>query len=325
MLFVNSKSLDPYFNLACEEYLMENFTDDVFMLWQNDNTIVVGKNQNTLSEINYDFVKSNGIRVVRRMSGGGAVYHDIGNINFTFIKTDDNLFSDYKTFSAPVLDFLKTLGIEAELSGRNDILIDGKKISGNAQYMKKGRVLHHGTLLFSSSSDMISNSLVPDNEKISSKGIKSVKSRVTNIAEHLSSPMSAEDFKNRLADFVVKNSPLCQEYDIVEAREKIEKLKHEKYDTWEWNFGYSPKYDFCRKKRFPSGSVEVNLHIGTDGIIQKAKIYGDFFSPNPVDELCEALIGKKHKKEDILEITKKIDVSRYISGVTSREFTDLLF
>lgn len=225
MLFVNSKSLNPYFNLALEEFLMTNLKDEVFMLWQNENTIVVGKNQNTLSEINYDFAKEHNINIVRRMSGGGAVYHDMGNINFTFIKNGESLFSDYKSFTEPIIAFLKTLGVNATLSGRNDILIDDKKISGNAQFMKNGRVLHHGTLLLSSPADIIGKALNADPEKIASKGIKSVKSRVTNINAHLENPISAEDFKEKLSSFVINNSKDCQEYDINEHIAEIEKLK----------------------------------------------------------------------------------------------------
>lgn len=324
MLFINLTSTNPYFNLACEEFLLENFTEDIFMLWQNDNTVVIGRNQNTLSEINYDYVKENDICVVRRMSGGGAVYHDKGNVNFTFIKSADGLFSDYKTFTKPIIDFLNTLGADAVLSGRNDILIDGKKISGNAQFTKCGRILHHGTLLFSSSSDVISKVLNVSEEKIKSKGVKSVKSRVTNISEHINLPIDSREFKERLASFVVKNYENCQEYDIQGLTDKINELSRKKYETWEWNFGYSPKYDFCEKKRFPFGSVEVNLHI-EDGIIKNAKIYGDFFSKKNVDEFCAKLSGAKHKKEEIEQKLLNVNTDDYISGMNKSDFLELLF
>ena len=324
MLFINLASQNPYFNLACEEYFLENFLEDIFMLWQNDNTIVIGRNQNTFSEINYDYVKENNIKVVRRMSGGGAVYHDLGNINFTFIKNSDSLFSDYKTFTKPIIDFLKTLGVCATLSGRNDILIDGKKISGNAQFTKNGRILHHGTLLFSSQSDVLSNALTVSEDKIKSKGVKSVKSRVANISEYLKEPMTSLEFRKRLAEFTVKNEGIFEEYDISGHIEEIEKLARSKYETWEWNFGYSPKYDFCKKERFPFGSVEVNLHI-QDGIIKDAKIYGDFFSKKPIDELSALLCGLKHKKEELEQVLSLKDIDDYISGINLSEFLELLF
>ena len=324
MLFINLTSANPYFNLACEEYYLENSQEDIFMLWQNDNTVVIGRNQNTLSEINYDYVKETGAKVVRRMSGGGAVYHDKGNINFTFIKSSDNLFSDYKTFTKPIIDFLATLGVCATLSGRNDILIDDKKISGNAQFTKNGRILHHGTLLFSSPSDVISNVLNVSEEKIKSKGVKSVKSRVTNISEFLKENISATEFKERLAEFVIKNEENVIEYDISGDTDKIKALAKEKYETWEWNFGYSPKYDFTRKKRFPFGSVEVNLHI-EEGTIQNAKVYGDFFSKKNVDEFCSILCGVKHKKEELAKKIENINTDDYISGMTSDDFLELLF
>lgn len=326
MLFIKLPSKNPYFNLAAEEYLMKNFTENFFLLWQNENTVVVGRNQNTLAEINAAFVNEHNVNVVRRMSGGGAVYHDDGNVNFSFILTDDSLFSDYSAFTEPITAFLKTLGVNAQLSGRNDILTDGKKISGNAQFMQNGRILHHGTLLFSCSEDKISEVLNVSEDKIRSKGIKSVKSRVTDISSHLKTPMTSEEFMQKLADYVVKNSENCTEYFLTEYdTAQIEKLKTEKYEKWEWNYGYSPKYDFKNKKRFSCGEVELLLSIGKNGKITTAKIYGDFFSPKPTDELCANLCGLKHKKDDIFKMLEKTNVSNYIFGLTNDDFINILF
>ena len=325
MLFIDNKSRDAYFNLASEEYLMENFTEDIFMLWRNDRTIVVGKNQNTLAEINADYVKRHNINVVRRLSGGGAVYHDTGNINFTFILTAGNLFSDYETFTRPIVSFLKGLGVNAALSGRNDLVIDGKKISGNAQYMHGGRILHHGTLLFSACAADLEGALRVSGDKISSKGIKSVRSRVTNISSHLPSPMTVEEFISALGDYMIKNADSCTKYDLDAVRGGIERLKESKYSRWEWNYGYSPKYGFCKSSRFPCGGVEINLDVGTDGIIKNAVVRGDFFSEKPVSELEAALCGLKHRESDISGLMDRINISEYISGITSEQFLNSVF
>ena len=189
MLCIYNKNTNPYFNLACEEYILKEFNEECFMLWRNSPCIVVGKNQNTLSEINKDYVDKNNITIVRRLSGGGAVFHDLGNINFTFISNQKETFNDFKRFTVPIIDALKQLNVNAEFSGRNDLTIDGKKFSGNAQYCYKNRVLHHGTLLFSANVKDISQSLNVKEKKFEGKAVKSVKSRVTNISSHLKSPM----------------------------------------------------------------------------------------------------------------------------------------
>ena len=190
MLLINNTSTNAYFNLAMEEYFLKNTTEDVFMLWRNESAIIVGKNQNTLSEINYEYVKENNIKVVRRQSGGGAVFHDLGNINFTFISCNDNSFSDFKRFTMPIIECLEDLNIHAEFSGRNDLLIDNQKFSGNAQYNYKNKVMHHGTLLFSSQINDLSSALKVKPSKFEGKGVKSVKSRVTNISNHLKKSMT---------------------------------------------------------------------------------------------------------------------------------------
>ena len=325
MLFVQSDSLDPYYNLAAEEYLMHNLEEEVFMLWRNDRTIVVGRNQNTLSEINYDYVKEQDIRVVRRMTGGGAVYHDLGNINFSFIVNSEEDFSNYEHFTAPVIDFLCSLGVEVGLKGRNDLVIGDKKISGNAQYMHKGRVLHHGTLLYDAKQNHLAQALKVSPDKISSKGIKSIRSRVTNIASHLNNPQDSEAFMKQLGDYMVKNMPSCRYYDVHEHDADIIKLRDEKYATWAWNFGYSPQYEFKSHKRFAFGSVEVHLQIGKEAVINGVKIYGDFFSKKPVEELEAILSGTPHEAGAIEKVLTGVCVSNYMQGMSQAEFMTMLF
>ena len=325
MLFIYNESTDPYYNLACEEYLIKNSNEDIFMLWRNDNTIVVGKNQNTLGEINLDYVEQHGIRVVRRLSGGGAVFHDLGNINFTFIENGGSAFSDYARFTKPIIDFLRSLGIDAGLKGRNDLVIGEQKISGNAQYLYRDRILHHGTLLYSAEQSRLADALKVSEDKIQSKGIRSVRSRVTNISDHLGQPMPVEMFLAKLMEFMTKNNPEYKSYNLDSVKQEIETLAEEKYRTWEWNFGYSPKYTYTKKKRYACGGVEVQLNVMDDGIIEAAKIYGDFFSEYPVSELESMLCGKQHHKQLLGEFLKTVDVGRYISGINGEEFLQLLF
>ena len=325
MLFVYNESTDPYFNLAAEEYLVKNLSEEVFMLWRNDNTIVVGRNQNTLSEIHYDYVKEKDIHVVRRMSGGGTVFHDLGNINFTFIVNSGDDFSNYRRFTEPVIDFLETLGVHASLSGRNDILLGDKKISGNAQYMYKNRVMHHGTLLFASEENRLAEALRVSEEKIQSKGIKSVRSRITNISNYLAEPMKPEQFIDQFAAYMIKKDADCKYYDLTKHQKDIEKLRDEKYATWEWNFGYSPKYEFTRKKRFPMGIVEIYLDIAGTSEIKDVKIFGDFFSQKPVSELEKKLIGVYHEELAIQNALSGVMVSDYLQGISREDFMTLLF
>ena len=325
MLFIFNESTDPYFNLAAEEFLVQNLSEEVFMIWRNHNTIVVGRNQNTLSEIHYDYVKEHDIQVVRRMSGGGTVFHDMGNVNFTFIVNSGDDFNNYRRFCEPVIGFLKTLGVTATLSGRNDILVDDKKISGNAQYMYKNRVMHHGTLLYAASQDRISEALKVSEDKIKSKGIKSVRSRVTNIGSHMETPISVEEFVEKFVDYMVKNIPDCKYYDLAQNEAEIRKLREEKYATWEWNYGYSPKYEFVRKKRFDAGCVEVHMDIAGTSEIKDIKLYGDFFSKVPVTELEQKLQGLRHEAGAIEKALEDTDVSQYIAGITKEDFMTLLF
>lgn len=324
MIFLISKSYDCYFNLALEENFLREYDDEIFMLWQNDNTIVVGKNQNTLAEINYDYVKEKGIRVVRRITGGGAVYHDMGNINFTYITRQDGEWeNDFSRFAKPVVSALKKIGLDAEISGRNDIVVNGRKISGNAQTVAGGRILHHGTLLFNTDVSVLSNALVPDPEKIRSKGIKSVSSRVVNINELLGREVTAEEISD-LVGSEVKTLYGAKEYVLSDEEiKRAEKLADEKYRTWEWNFGYSPKYSFSKKKRFRIGSINAYLTV-EDGKIVSAKLYGDFFGISDVFDIETALCGTLHREENIKNTLDKFKLSDYFGNITAEELAQVL-
>lgn len=315
MQFLVNKSTNPFFNLALEEYLLKNvdIREDYFILWQNEPTIVIGKHQNTLKEINMNFVKDNNINVVRRNSGGGAVYHDLGNINFTFItKYDEKHLLDFKTFTNPVVYSLGKLNVKAELSGRNDILIDGRKISGNSQHIYKDRFLHHGTLLFNSELENLVKALNVDNDKILSKGIESIKSRVTNIKEHVKEDIFMEKFKEILIENIFMwNKSSLKEYNLTNDHiNDIEKLMEEKYMTWQWNYGYSPEFNYRNSKRFQGGKLEVLLNI-VEGHINECKIYGDFLGLMDVLEIEKKIIGIKYGEEYIDEFLREIDIKKY--------------
>ena len=323
MRYIYNDSIEPYFNLALEEYFLKQTDEEYFILWRNEPCIVVGKNQNTLSEIHLEFVKERNIKVVRRLTGGGAVFHDLGNINFTFIVNDESSFNDFKGFVAPIIGTLKTLGIDAEFSGRNDMLIEGKKFSGNAQCKHKSRVMHHGTLLFSSNMNDLSGALKPKDIKFSDKSVKSVASRVTNISEHLENKLSVLEFKDEIFRYISSNTQSPIDSLTQEEIEKINKLRDEKYSTWEWNFGNSPKYSFYNEKRFAARTFEVHIDV-LKGIIKDIKIFGDFFGKNDISELEASLKNISHEKASISKALSNIDISKYITNITLDELISLL-
>ena len=327
MLIIRRHNTDPYFNLATEEYVLKEIRDDSFMLWRNAPSIIVGKHQNTLAEINLDYVKKNGIAVVRRLSGGGAVFHDLGNINFTFIKTgeDDNLI-DFRKYTEPILEVLVKLGIDARFEGRNDLTIEGKKFSGNAEHIWKNRVLHHGTLLFSSHMPDLSRALNADPVKFRDKAVKSVRSRVTNISGHLKVPMDVMQFAELIQDHMVKKYPDANFYDLTdEDHEKISDLVRTKYGTWEWNFGHSPKYNFTKILRTEnSGTIEFNLDV-KEGIIGGIRIFGDYFNKYNTEDIESALTGIAHEESAIRKALARFNIGDYFNNLTIDEFIKGMF
>lgn len=327
MIYLESDSTDPTFNLALEQYVFDQMdpTHEYLMFWQNDNSIIIGKNQNTLAEINSHYVKEHHIRVVRRLSGGGAVYHDMGNLNFTFIAdNNDNSGMDLKKFSARVAKALHRLDIPAEVHGRNDILIQGRKFSGNAQYIKNGRIMHHGTLMFNSDLGVLGEALNVSGSKIESKGIKSIKSRVTNISEHLKKPMTLSDFKQHLTDCLLPGD--CSRiykltaYDIT----RIEKLQQEVYATWEWNYGLSPDFRFKKRKRFENcGEIEICMNV-ENGRISGFAAYGDFFGLRDTNELSALLKGTRLDHTDLQKALQDVSVNHYFNQLETEDFIGLL-
>ena len=326
MNYLNLFTTDPAFNLAVEEYVFDYLPKDrmYVMLWQNDNAIIIGKNQNTLAEINEAYVKEQGIRVVRRLSGGGAVYHDMGNLNFTVIADAQGENLDFGRFCALVVKTLQRLGVKAEINGRNDMTIDGKKFSGNAQYLRQGRVMHHGTILFDSNASVLANALQVDEAKIQAKGVKSVRSRVTNVRPCLPVDITLPQFRQVLLDIILEEEP-GTEYTLTEKDLAIiEKLKKDRYDTWQWNYGHSPECTLHKKGRVEGcGTVEAFITL-REGTISQIVFKGDFFGVSDPEQLASLLIGCRPDRDSLEERLSQTEISRYLMGLTAAQLLDIL-
>ena len=316
---IYNSSLDPYFNLAAEQYLLEREdASPVFMLWRNSPAVIIGKNQNAYAELNEAFIRENDIKVVRRLTGGGAVFHDYGNVNYTFISPKDEAAAlDFPRFCAPIIEALCTLGAKAVLSGRNDIEIDGRKVSGNAQTVCGDRILHHGTLLWDTDMSKLTGALKVDPEKIESKGIKSVRSRVANIRDVIGSEMDTLEFISYL--FSCADAPF-REFTRAEI-DSINALRDSRYSTWEWNWGSSKNFSAYRKARFGYGKVEISLD-SYGGIITAISIGGDFFGQKDITLLEKRLVGAKLEFDSLNLLL--YDVNDYISGAKASDIASLI-
>lgn len=327
MIYIETNTNDPRYNTAVELYAFNELAkkDDVFMLWINEPCIVVGKNQNTTEEINQKYCDKNNIKIVRRVSGGGAVYHDLNNLNYTIISngSGEKAF-DFKSFSKPVLEALSSLGVEANFTGRNDLEISGKKFCGNAQYVRSGRIMHHGCLMFDVNTGVLSEALKVSKDKIESKGIKSVRSRVTNIKEHLpNQDMTVLDFKNALKKFMNKKYGM-NDYEFTKKdSEEIKKIQEEKNNSWDWVYGKNPNFNIKRNRRLLTGKIEANIQVD-NGIITGIKFFGDFFGVMDVEDIAKKLIGVKYNKKEITNVLKDIDINSYFLGARLDEVVDII-
>ncbi|MCF7919497.1 MAG: lipoate--protein ligase [Candidatus Cloacimonetes bacterium] len=326
MLIVKSPESNPYFNIASEEYILENFSEDVFMLYINEPSIIVGRYQNTMSQLNLDYVQKNKIKVVRRLTGGGAVFHDLGNLNFSFIcQRQEEEERSFIRYTEPIIRYLKSLNVNAYLEGRNDLLIDGRKFSGNARLVTAEKVLQHGTLLFQARLSDLSQALQASPLKFKDKAVKSIQSRVTNISEHLAKTLSVVDFEKGLVQFITGHYPDSTYYEFSAADMlAINNKVTEKYDTWEWNFGKSPQYNFTKTIRSKGGSLEFNL-IVDNGMIRKCELQGDFFACGDIDILERALENCKHEPEQVKKQLEKVPISEILINIDIEDIMEGLF
>ncbi len=318
--FITHDNHDPYFNLASEEYLLKQKGGYYVYTWINSPAVIVGINQNTLQEVNLSYTSEHNIKVVRRLTGGGAVYHDLNNICYTVIAPYDNEEDNYRVFTEPVIEYLGTLGVKAELSGRNDIMAEGGKISGNAQTVYDGRIMHHGTLLFDTDIDALSGALRHNKLKTESKGIKSVRARVKNISDIIKGKLSISDFYSGLNNFIGKN---YTRYDFSgEDIAAINRLVKEKYSTYEWNIGRSPKGKNRYDGRFPFGTVTITFDT-ENGLIKNAEIFGDFFNKKDIRILADKLEDVRADKISVAEALS--DIGDYIPGADGTEIAKEVF
>lgn len=327
MKYIINKSRNPYFNLALDEYAMKHIDEDedFFFLWQNDPAVIIGKNQNAAEEINPQFIKDNNIKVARRVSGGGAVYHDEGNLNFTFIvSVDDPGKVNYKKFVQPIVDALASMGIQAELSGRNDILVDGLKISGNAQRLANGKLMHHGTIMFDLNVENMVQSLNVAPDKIISKGVKSVRSRVTNLKDRLPEGTHIQAFWDQL-HYYLSNEGKDEEIVLTdEDLRKIEKEAVERFSTWDWIYGSSPVFDLTNEKRFPWGQVNLKMNVEA-GRIESIRFEGDYLGLSDVKEIEDKLIGVRFDIEDVSRVLREFNLKEYFAVDALNDLIELMF
>ncbi|MGG4044992.1 lipoate--protein ligase [Paenibacillus favisporus] len=330
MLFIDNQGItDPAVNLAIEEFALKHLPmDDSYLLFYiNRPSIIIGKHQNTIEEINQEYVKDHNIKVVRRLSGGGAVYHDLGNLNFSFITKDDGeSFHNFLKFTQPVIDALHHMGVNAELSGRNDLQVGEQKISGNAQFSTRGRMFSHGTLMFNLNLDDVQASLNANPEKFKSKSTKSVRSRVANISELMNQKMTIEEFRSELLRYIFGMEPNeVPQYKLTEADwEIINQISKDRYQNWEWNYGQSPQSNVKHTKRFPVGIIDIRMDI-KDARIQDIKIYGDFFGVGDVADIEDRLRGKRYEESEVREALADIDVKHYFGNIVMDDLIGLIF
>ena len=322
--FFYNPHTDSAFNLALEELLVREIDNEIFFLWQNAPAVIIGRNQNTLAEINSDFIQQNKINVTRRNTGGGAVYHDLGNVNYSYIVNfEEGKSVNFADFAVPVIKTLAEMGVTAEFSGRNDILINGRKISGSAQSRIGNRILFHGTLLFDVNIENLVNSLNVSGVKISGKGIASVRSRVANIKEHLSQTLTVKDFINAVSNSIRRQFNIQNDYIVPEKiLLQAEELANSKYRTWEWNYGNSPEFNYEKSCKFTGGNVTLHLNIQKGKIIS-ADFSGDFFSRQDISALEKILENTAISTENISEILDSMPISEMFINISTAEILSL--
>ena len=326
MRYLKNSQVDPYYNMAFDEYCLEHLPIDepVFYLWQNRPAVIVGFNQDVYSEVNLDYLDENDIALVRRVTGGGAVYHDLGNLNYTIVGRSEDLERDYPEYAGLMMKALQQLGVPATLSGRNDILVDGKKVSGFAKRVCNNRLMVHGTLMYQVDLDVLTQVLNPSATKLQSKGVASVRSRVVNLCDYLPEVRNIQGFSKRLEE-ILSNGYADEEYLLSpEALKQIELLAQNKFSQKEWNYGRSPKSTLKHAARLACGTVEINLVV-TENRIVNCHFGGDFLGNLPISTMENALSGVVYEMSAVAEVLQRLDVANYLDGVKSEDLLKLMF
>ena len=326
MRYLRNKNTDPYYNMAFDEFCLESLPIDepVFFLWQNRPAVIVGLNQEVNTEVNLDYLNKNNIALVRRVTGGGAVYHDLGNLNYTIVGRSEDLERDYPEYASILMKALQELGIPATLSGRNDILVDGKKVSGFAKRVCKNRLMVHGTLMYDVDLEVLPQALTPSASKLQSKGIASVRSRVANLRDYLPEVADIQAFSQRLEE-ILSCHYTDTEYQLsAEDLASIQRLADEKFAQWEWNYGRSPKATLTHSARLACGTVEIHLKIAENRIVF-CQFGGDFLGNLPTSEVESALNGMVYEANAIRECLKKMEIGQYFDGVEVDDLVGIMF
>ena len=326
MRFIKNSNTNPHYNMAFDEYCLESLPIDepVFFLWQNKPSVIVGFNQEVNTEVNLDYLHQQGITLARRVTGGGAVYHDFGNLNYTIVGRSEDLERDYPEYASLMMKALQALGVPATLSGRNDILVEGKKVSGFAKRVCKNRLMVHGTLMFDVDVDVLTHVLNTSQSKLQSKGIASVRSRVANLSDYLPEISDIQTFKNRLEE-ILSNNHTDAEYQLSEEDfANIQRLTDEKFATWEWNYGHSPKATLVHAARLACGTVEVHLTLA-ENRIASCRFGGDFLGKLPASDVETALTGTPYERNEIRKCLSKIEISRYFDRVSADDLLEMMF
>lgn len=324
---------DPHTNQALANYFVNHLRLDepIWYFFVNSPSVIIGKNQSAQAEINHGYLEEKEISLIRRTSGGGAVYHDFGNLNYGYMADDDGKsFRNYERFTAPILSALHSLGVDdAHLSGKNDLLIGDKKFSGTSMYAVNGRFMMGGTLMLDVNHDEATKVLKPNKKKLASKGVQSVRSRITNIRPHLDKDyqhFTIENFKEYLILHIFQKEQMAEvkTYSLTDQDwEKIDQLVEEQFGNWDWNYGHSPRFEYNRDQHFAIGTVEFSLQIDQARITQ-CKIYGDFFASGDIEAVEKALLGVRLKRDDLLQAFEQVDLAYYFGNVSAKELTDLL-
>jgi lipoate-protein ligase A len=327
MLFVDNAGItDPRTNLALEEYLLRqvNTAEPLLLFYVNEPSVIIGRNQNTLEEIDPDYVESHGIHIVRRLSGGGTVYHDLGNLNFSFITNGKEDLHNFHRFTEPVVTVLRELGVVAELRGKSDIFAAGKKISGNAQYATANRMFSHGTLLFDTNLEEMLHAINPRRTRIESKAVQSVRNFVTNIRELLPQDMTLKELKQALLHGIFEGGSVLT-HGLTEADWRgVRELAARRYMTWEWNIGRSPEFNVRKSERLTAGKVEARIDV-RQGRIRAVKFYGDFSGRRDAAELEGLLLGVRYDRQGLVMAVEDIHLGEFFGLMETGEFVDFLY